>query len=65
MGHYDSCYEADEREKSEKEAEEVENEIRYKLYDLNLDEKKTLLLIIQNLDAIRNIASLIKKLTKT
>jgi hypothetical protein len=62
MGHYDSCYESDEKEKVQRENEIVNDELRYKIYSLNLDEKKFVLLIIENLDTIKSFAALIKKL---
>jgi hypothetical protein len=62
MGHYDKCYEADEKEKAEKENDEVDNEIRNAMYSLSLEEKKFLVAVIKNIDAIKAFSSFIKSM---
>ena len=60
MGHYDSCYEADSRDKSIKRHEELDTEIKKVLNELNIDEKKLLIKFAKNIDAFNLVFNMFK-----
>lgn len=62
MGHYDEYRQEDAKAKAAKENEELDDEISRALYSLSVEEKKFLVVVIKNIDAIKAFSSFIKTL---
>jgi hypothetical protein len=62
MGHYDSCYDADEKDKNLQESAKIDSNINKAIKSLSIEEKKFLLLIIKNIDVIKSFKSFLQDL---
>jgi hypothetical protein len=64
MGHYDSCYDADAKDKAKKKHEKIKKEIIELVNKLNDDERELLIHIIKNIKDFESMVSFLKKMTK-
>lgn len=64
MGHYDSCYEADAREKAQKRTKEVNKEINKLLETLSDEQKELLLYLMQNINDFTTTMKFLKRIIK-
>jgi len=64
MGHYDSCYDADDKDKAKKKHEKIKKEIIGLVNKLNDDERELLIHIIKNIKDFESMVSFLKKMTK-
>lgn len=64
MGHYDDCYEADAKEKAEREHKEIKKELIDLINKLDDNERKLLIHVIKNIKEFKSTISFLKKMTK-
>jgi hypothetical protein len=65
MGHYDSCYEADNKKKGEEKREDTTEEMKY-VWDniLSVEEKEFVLRIANRVDEYMTFFKVIKRMAK-
>lgn len=64
MGHYDSCYEADNKENAKKKHEKIKKELIELINKLDDDERELLIHVIKNIKEFESMITFLKKLTK-
>lgn len=64
MGHYDDCYDADAKEKSEKKHQEIKKELIELINKLDDNERELLIHVIKNIKEFESMIKFLKKMTK-
>lgn len=64
MGHYDECYEADDKEQSKKKHQEIKKELIKLINDLNDNERELVIYFINNIKGIKSTIDFLKQVTK-
>lgn len=64
MGHYDSCYDADAKEKSEKKHQKIKKELIELINKLDDDERELLIHVIKNIKEFESMINFLKKMSK-
>jgi len=64
MGHYDNCYEAEEKEHQERKEKQIKNDFDKLISKLKLDDKKFLIKIIDNIENYKALDRLLSNKKK-
>lgn len=64
MGHYDDCYEADNKENAKKKHEKIKKELIELINKLDDDERELLIHVIKNIKEFESMITFLKKMTK-
>lgn len=64
MGHYDSCYEADEERRTKKRIEQLTKDIHLEMKGMSLDELEVLAVLSENVKIVRGLSDMIWELQK-